>query len=97
MTETERADDLQQKLTEAFDSEVLTANRAHKAELAVGTLQTALRQLVDTLREHFDPSEASPLQHHGPCGFWRDKPCTCPIRVIAKQLEALLPALEPTP
>ena len=45
--------------------------------------------LARLLKAHFNIEDASPLQHFGPCGFWQDKPCDCPMSEIQKVLAGL--------
>lgn len=56
---------------------------------ALPAVQPSAEALQQLMLKHFNPKEASPLQHFGTCGFWKDKPCNCPIRQIAVALPAV--------
>jgi hypothetical protein len=47
-----------------------------------------LTALVNAIRAAgFDASEGAPLQHFGPCQFWRDvSRCNCPIKEVVAAL-----------
>jgi hypothetical protein len=51
---------------------------------AIAEARATVQQLKAALiAAGFDIKQASPLQHHGPCAFWKNKPCDCPIAKIA--------------
>lgn len=63
--------------------------RVDRAELAVGTLQTALRHYIVRLRARADEKRGTFHLH--------SEQSIRAMRTCADELEALLPALEPTP
>lgn len=73
-------------------------DRADRAEAAVGTLQTALRQLVKDWRQQAEALAQEPIDVQRESGqhFYRNGQRWSRL-CAADELEALLPALEPTP
>jgi hypothetical protein len=71
---------LRQQVAQQEQAERSVDQQLAEARATVQQLRTALTTAG------FDIFAASPLQHHGPCAFWKDKPCDCPLAKIAAAL-----------